>query len=127
MPWGEESTPYEQLGGDEATRALVETFYDIIEAQSPVLRDMLPTNTSGSRQKLYEYLSGWLGGPPLYTEKRGHPRLRMRHISFPIGETEADEWLRCMGEAFDQRDVSGPLRAFLEEKLRPLALHMVNS
>lgn len=125
-PWGDEDTPYLQIGSEEGVRSLVETFYDVIEEQSPVLRDMLPANTAGSRQKLFEYLSGWLGGPPLYVEKRGHPRLRMRHMPFPIGQAEADEWMRCMRTAFDRAGVEGELRAFLDEKLAPLADHMIN-
>src|SRR5690606_39284180 len=90
-PWGDAATPSAELGGDAPVLDLVDAFYDIIEEESPVLRDMLPKNTSTSRQKLYEYLSGWLGGPPLYTEKRGHPRLRMRHLPFPIGPDERSE------------------------------------
>jgi hemoglobin len=105
---------------------LVETFYDIIEAESPELRAMLPVKTTGSREKLYEYLSGWLGGPPLYTAKRGHPQLRRRHLPFPIGTPQAEEWMRCMRKALDQTGTTGPIRVFLEEKLEPLALHMVN-
>lgn len=125
-PWGDAATPYEELGGDAPVRDLVDAFYDIIEEESPVLRDMLPKNTSTSRQKLYEYLSGWLGGPPLYTEKRGHPRLRMRHLPFPIGPDEADEWMRCFRKAMDRTGVEGPIRDFLDSKLEPLAVHMIN-
>jgi hemoglobin len=125
-PWGDRETPYLQLGGDEAVRELVETFYDVIEEDSPVLRAMLPANTSGTRQKLYEYMSGWLGGPPLYTDKRGHPRLRMRHAPFGIGVSEAQEWMRCMRVSIDRVGVTDPLRAFLDEKLDPLAQHMIN-
>jgi hemoglobin len=124
--WGEEETPYLQLGGDARVRALVERFYDIIEAESPELRAMLPSRTTGSREKLYEYLSGWLGGPPLYTDKRGHPQLRRRHLSFPIGVAQADEWMRCMRKAMDESAIEGDLRQFLEAKLEPLAHHMVN-
>lgn len=125
-PWGDEETPYLQIGEGAGVRGLVEAFYDIIEEESPSLRAMLPAKTDGSRQKLFEYLTGWLGGPPLYVEKRGHPRLRMRHAPFPIGEPEADEWMRCMRAAFDRAGVEGELRAFLDEKLAPLADHMVN-
>jgi len=125
-PWGDQATPYEAIGGDGEVRRLVETFYDIIEDHSPDLRAMLPANTAGSREKLYEYLSGWLGGPPLYTEKRGHPQLRRRHLPFPIGGAEADEWMRSMREAMDQTGVEGPIRYFLESKLEPLAHHMIN-
>lgn len=125
-PWGDQATPYESIGGDGEVRRLVEAFYDIIEDHSPDLKAMLPANTSGSREKLYEYLSGWLGGPPLYTEKRGHPQLRRRHLPFPIGMAEADEWMRCMREAMDQTGVKGPIRGFLESKFEPLAHHMIN-
>ena len=125
-PWGDSETPYEEIGGDESVRTLVENLYDIIEDESPVLRAMLPADTSGSRQKLYEYLSGWLGGPPLYTEKRGHPKLRMRHMPFAIGDADAEEWLRCMGKAMEMSGVEGPLSGFLGQKLGDLALHMRN-
>jgi hemoglobin len=125
-PWGDQETPYDAVGGDGAVRALVDEFYDVIEADSPSLRSMLPATTTGSRQKLYEYLSGWLGGPPLYTEKRGHPRLRMRHLPFPIGPAEATEWMRCFRMAMERVELGQPIRAFLERKLEPLAQHMVN-
>ncbi|MCI0544831.1 MAG: group II truncated hemoglobin [Actinobacteria bacterium] len=125
-PWGDEETPYLAIGGESAVRTLVETFYDVIETESPELRAMLPVSTKGSREKLYEYLTGWLGGPPLYVAKRGHPQLRRRHLPFPIGAPQAEEWLRCMGKALDQTGVEGPIRLFLEDKLGPLALHMVN-
>lgn len=124
--WGPGSSPYQELGGDTALRKLVEAFYDIIEDESPTLRAMLPTNTSTSRQKLFEFLSGWLGGPPLYEERRGHPRLRMRHLPFPIGEPEAAEWMRCFLKAMDQTGVEGQIRDFIETRLTPLAQHMVN-
>lgn len=125
-PWGDAETPFEELGGETEVRSLVEAFYDIIEEESPPLRAMLPANTSGSRQKLYEYLSGWLGGPPLYTDKRGHPRLRMRHFPFTIGEAEAAEWMRCMEAAMDRTGVEGAIAAFLKARLDPLASHMIN-
>jgi hemoglobin len=125
-PWGDEETPYLSIGGEGRVRELVEAFYDIIESESPELRAMLPARTTGSRQKLFEYLGGWLGGPPLYTERRGHPQLRRRHLRFPIGGPQADEWMRCMRKAMDQVGVEGQIRQFLELKLEPLAQHMVN-
>lgn len=125
-PWGDEPTPYDAIGGGDGVRRLVEAFYDVIEEQSPGLREMLPTDTSGSRQKLFEYMSGWLGGPNLYTEKRGHPRLRMRHMPFAIGAAEADEWMRCMRLAMVRSGVEEPMCSFLDEKLAPLAQHMIN-
>jgi hemoglobin len=116
-PWGSSETPYEEIGGDQVVRSLVEKFYDVIEAESPHLRAMLPRDTSTSRQKLYEFLSGWLGGPPLYMERRGHPRLRLRHMPFDIGTPEAVEWMRCMSKAMTAVGVEDRLASFLETEL----------
>ena len=125
-PWGEADTPYLELGGEGGVRRLVDAFYDIIEASSPVLREMLPANTRNTRRKLFMYLSGWLGGPPLYEEKWGHPRLRMRHFPFAIGQAEVDEWMRCMREAIQTVEIDEPLSSFLESRFAPLAEHMKN-
>jgi hemoglobin len=125
-PWGDSPTPFEEIGGEDVVRALVENFYDLIESGSPTLRALLPANTATTRKKFFMYLSGWLGGPPLYEERYGHPRLRMRHLPFPIGDHEAQEWLRCMGLALDQTGVDGPLRVYLDRRLGDLALHMRN-
>lgn len=125
-PWGEEATPYEEIGGADAVSGLADAFYDVIEEESAVLRAMLPPNTTNTRRKFAMYLSGWLGGPPLYEEKWGHPRLRMRHIPFPIGTSEAEEWMRCMRLAMNRTDIGEPLRTFLDERFAQLALHMRN-
>lgn len=125
-PWGDAATPYEQIGGQDVVRRLAETFYDVIEEESPTLRAMLPANTTNTRKKFFMYLTGWLGGPGLYEEKYGHPRLRMRHMPFSIGDDEAAEWMRCMREAMDRAGISEPLRTFLEERFGALAEHMRN-
>ncbi len=125
-PWGAADTPYVEIGGEAAVRQLVETFYDRIDGESPQLRAMLPRDDSGSRQKLFEFLSGWLGGPQLYIERRGHPKMRLRHMRFAIGATEAEEWLRCMGAAMDVTEVTGPLRDYLDIRFRQMAIHMIN-
>lgn len=114
------------MGGEDAVRLLAETFYDVIEAESPLLRSLLPADTTNTRRKFFMYLTGWLGGPPLYEEKYGHPRLRMRHLPFPIGEVEAAEWLRCMQTATDRAGVREPVRTFLAKRFTPLAEHMRN-
>lgn len=124
--FGPLNSPYDALGGDAAVRALVDAFYDEMRDHSPHLRAMHPEDDSESRQKLYEFLSGWLGGPPLYIEKRGHPRLRMRHAPFPIDQSAVNEWLRCMNVALDQRGVTGELRAFLHERFSHVANFMRN-
>jgi hemoglobin len=125
-PWGEADTPYEEIGGADAVRQLADAFYDVIEEESPTIRAMLPASTKNTRNKFTMYLSGWLGGPPLYEERWGHPRLRMRHMPFPIGTAESEEWMRCMRLAMDRVDMGQPLRAFLEERLGQLALQMRN-
>ena len=125
-PWGAADTPYAEIGGEAAVRQLVEAFYDRIDGESPQLRAMLPRDDSGSRQKLFEFLSGWLGGPRLYIERRGHPKMRLRHMPFAIGTTEAEEWLRCMGAAMDDTEVTGPLRDYLDIRFRQMAIHMIN-
>ena len=125
-PWGVAATPYEEIGGEDAVRRLVETFYDRIDAESAELRAMLPRDDTGSRQKLFEFLSGWLGGPQLYIERRGHPKMRLRHLPFAIGSSEAEEWLRCMGEAMNDCGLTGPLRDYLDVRFGQMATHMVN-
>jgi hemoglobin len=125
-PWGDAATPYEEIGGAEVVRRLSDVFYDVIERDSPLLRAMLPKSTVNTRKKFAMYLSGWLGGPPLYEEKWGHPRLRMRHFPFSIGSAEAQEWMRCMRIAMTEIEVGEPLRTFLDERFGQLAEHMRN-
>lgn len=91
-----------------------------------MLRAMLPRDTGVSRQKLYEFLSGWSGGPPLYWERRGHPALRMRHAPFPIDADAAAEWVRCMEAAMDRCEVDGELRGFLSAEFGRMADHLRN-
>jgi hemoglobin len=107
-------------------RGLAWAFYDVVEQTSPVLRAMLPRDTTVSREKLYEFLSGWMGGPPLYWERRGHPALRMRHAPFAIDEFAAAEWVRCMREALERQSVEGDLRGFLERELGRVAVQLRN-
>jgi len=94
----EQSTLYQQIGGDDKLRELVDRFYDLmdLEPQFAALRAMHPTTLEGSRERLYRFLSGWSGGPDIYTQKYGAPFLRARHLPFPIGSKERDDWLTCM-------------------------------
>lgn len=109
-----QATLYERLGGDAIVRRLVERFYDLMDAEpdAHVIRKLHPADLAGSRQKLFEFLSGWLGGPPLYAQRHGHPRLRARHLPFAIGAAERDAWMACMDRAM--RDV-GVERTLFEE------------
>jgi len=126
QPWGDEPTPYAAIGGEAAVLELSNRFYDIVDETAPTLRAMLPKDDSNSRTKLYEFLSGWMGGPPLYMEKRGHPRLRMRHMPYEISLAEVEEWLRCMSRALDECGVSGRLRTYLDEQFLRSAHWMRN-
>lgn len=120
-PWGDAATVYEEIGGDATVRRLVDHFYDTIERDSPLLRAMLPKSTAGSRQKLYEFLSGWMGGPPLYWERRGHPALRMRHGRFPIDSGAAQQWSECMRAAIAECAISEPAASWLDAELSGVA------
>lgn len=103
----EMKTPYERIGGDKAVRHLCQTFYQIMSetSQTQLIRAMHPEDITISEDKLYLFLSGWLGGPPLYTDKYGHPRIRGRHLPFPIGIEERDQWLYCMAQALKTLDL----------------------
>jgi len=100
-------TPYERIGGDEAVRRLCNTFYQIMSdtPQTQVIRSLHPQDIKISEDKLYMFLSGWLGGPPLFTDKFGHPRLRGRHLPYAIGIEERDQWLYCMAQALKTMDL----------------------
>ena len=109
-------TPYEQLGGEVVLRVLVERFYALMDSQPEYagIRALHPPGLSGSIDKLYMFLSGWMGGPPLFVEKYGHPMLRARHLPFAIGESERDQWLSCMHRAMQECGVPELLRAQLQ-------------
>jgi hemoglobin len=125
-PWGDADTPYLEIGGEPGVRELCESFYRHIEADAPTIRAMLPRDISVSARKLFMYLSGWFGGPNLYIEQYGHPRMRMRHAPFSIGAAEAEDWLSCMDHAMDECNIDGQLRKFLETRFYELGHHMRN-
>jgi hemoglobin len=108
-------SPYAQIGGDAGVRALVERFYDLMEAEPAyaAVRAVHARSLASAREKLYQFLSGWLGGPPLYVEKHGPPMLRARHLPFAIGVAERDQWLACMRRALADTGVPDGLAAQL--------------
>lgn len=123
-----QATAYELLGGDTGVRALVERFYDLMDSlpEARGIRELHPADLSESREKLYLFLSGWLGGPGLYVEKYGHPRLRARHLPFPIGERERDQWMSCMTQAIESFDLVPAARDRLVQTFAGMADHMRN-
>ena len=123
-----EPRPYQIMGGAEKLRALVDRFYHLMDTQPEyhAIRKLHPQDLSGSAEKLYLFLSGWLGGPPLYQQKFGQPFLRARHLPFPIGETERDLWLACMRQAMQDVQVEEGLTLALANAFAKTADHMRN-
>lgn len=126
--FGPANKPYDALGGGAAVKRLVDAFYDNMDSEPAFagIRLLHPNDLSGSREKLFEFLSGWLGGPPLYIQKYGHPRLRGRHMPFAIGEVQRDQWLACMQKTMDELNITGDIRMFLDARFRHVADFMRN-
>jgi hemoglobin len=110
-------TAYAAVGAEAGVRALVDRFYDLMDLDSAYtgLRALHPARLDGSRDKLYWYLCGWLGGPQHYVERFGHPRLRARHLPFSIGVRERDQWLGCMRQALTEVTIDAQLAQRLNE------------
>jgi hemoglobin len=123
-----QTTAYVLIGGAESIRQLVDRFYDLMELEPAyaVIRQLHPADLSTSRDKLYLFLTGWMGGPELYQEKYGHPKLRARHLPFLIGSTERNQWLDCMQRAMDEVAVDALLKERLNESFFATADWMRN-
>ena len=121
-------TPYELIGGEPAVKQLVHRFYELMDElpEAYAVRQLHPESLAGSEEMLFEYLSGWLGGPNLYIAKKGHPRLRMRHAPYAIGARERDEWMLCMTQALTEQVADEPFRTKLIDTFAQMADHMVN-
>jgi len=128
---------YERLGGEDGVRRLVNLFYDYMESQ-PEAKHILSLHQADlgeTREKLFQYFTGWFGGPALFTDLYGHPRLRARHMHVRIGLADRDAWLACLYHALDtifaERFEAGQLDAELHkdllEKIVPMADHMRNA
>jgi hemoglobin len=116
-------TPYELVGGEAGVRRLVERFYDVMD-QAPEaagIRAMHAADLEPMRQRLFEYLSGWLGGPPLYFQRPDAACIRSAHAKFPIGPDARDEWMFCMRRAIEDTDMEPAIRAPLERALANVA------
>jgi hemoglobin len=117
---------YEAVGGEETFRRLVSTFYQEVAAD-PLLRPVYPSRDLGpAEEHLRLFLIQYWGGPGTYSERRGHPRLRMRHARFTIGEAERDAWLRHMRTALDDLALDEDLDAQLWDYLVMAAHSLVN-
>ncbi len=116
------------IGGEAGVRALVDRFYDLMDLQpdKQVLRSLHPTSLDGSRDKLFWFLCGWLGGPDHYQQRFGHPRLRARHLPFSIGIAERDQWMVCMVQAMAEVEIEAALADRLADSLFQTADFMRN-
>src|SRR3546814_2967875 len=121
-------TFFELLGGTEQVRVLVDRFYDIMDSdpRAAVIRALHPQGLASSREKLFMFLSGWIGGPQLYIERYGHPFLRRRHLPFSIGESERDQWMYCMVKAMQELGIEERVMIRLTEALYGVADFMSN-
>jgi len=119
---------YERIGGAEKVRSLVQRFYQIMDElpESYGIRKLHPEDLQGSEDKLFKFLSGWMGGPQLFIEQYGHPMLRQRHMPFPISSSERDQWLMCMQQALQDVVEDDALRADLNASFAKVADHMRN-
>ena len=121
-------TIFEMVGGEGKVRELVDRFYDLMDTlpEAAGIRALHPPDLQSSREKLFLFLVGWMGGPPLYVQQYGHPRLRARHLPFPIGESERDQWLWCMKQALEEVVEKELLRVQLYQSFAQLADFMRN-
>jgi hemoglobin len=118
-------TPYEIIG-EEKLSMLVDAFYARV-GKEPLLTPIFPDDLSETARKQKQFLTQYLGGPPLYTEEHGHPMMRARHLNFEITPTRAKAWLRCMSEAMDEIGLEGHFRDEFFSRLVLTARHMVNT
>lgn len=125
---GAESTKtlYEELGGEETIRKLVEAFYPKVY-RDPDLAPIFPDGIEGIMHKQRLFLTQFTGGPPLYTNLYGPPQMQRRHLAFEVTPRRAQAWLRCMKEAMDEIGLRGEVRDFFYGRLTHVAGLMVNS
>jgi len=111
------------IGGQTVVDSLVDAFYLRMDtlSEAKTIRDMHADDLTSVKNVLKRYLGEWLGGPKLYSQERGHPRLRMRHMPFRIGIAERDAWMLCMSGALEEVVEDAALRAQLQQSFFKLA------
>lgn len=123
-----QATLYDTIGGETKLREMVDCFYDFMDSDDRFagIRALHPESLENARNRLFWFLSGWMGGPDLYIAQFGHPRLRARHLPFPIGESERDQWLGCMALAMDHVSIDPQLQERLLQSFYQTADWMRN-
>lgn len=116
-------SPYDMIGGAPAVRLIVDRFYDIMDSapEAAAIRRMHEADLGPMRDRLFEFLSGWLGGPPLYFQRPGHKCIMSAHRPFAIGEAERDQWMMCMRRALEACEVSREIRDLLDKAFLRMA------
>ncbi len=119
---------YQRIGGEAKVRALVQRFYQIMDElpETHGIRKLHAPDLKNAENMLFMFLSGWMGGPQLFVEKFGHPRLRQRHLPFAIGEAERDQWMLCMTQALQDVVEDEALRKELTAAFYKVADFMQN-
>ncbi|MHA0858149.1 globin domain-containing protein [Paenibacillus sp. CMAA1364] len=117
---------YDNIGGPDGLRALVEAFYPKVQ-NDPLLSPLFPEDIHPIMDKQYMFLSQFFGGPSLYSDEYGHPMMRARHLPFPITKEHSQAWLNCMSEALIEIGIDEPLRGFVLNRLSGPAHHFVNT
>jgi hemoglobin len=118
-----QETPYDMIGGEAMVRRIAERFYDIMDSapQAAGIRAMHADDLAPVRERLFEFLSGWLGGPPLYFQRPGHKCIMSAHRPFAIGEAERDAWMACMRQAMVDCGVPSEVRTLLDRPFLRMA------
>mgnify|MGYP000465109814 CR=1 FL=1 len=122
------TTPYQLMGGEPTILNLVDRFYFYMDTlpEAEGIRKMHAASLANAKDKLFKFLSGWLGGPDLFVQEFGHPMLRRRHFPFEIAQSERDQWMLCMNKAIAEISMDEKLKNSLVEALDQLASHMIN-
>jgi len=121
-------TSYELIGGETSVLYLVNRFYFYMDTlpEAKEVRKIHAKSLSVAKDKLFKFLSGWLGGPDLFIQEFGHPMLRRRHFPFVIGQAEKDQWMICMNKAMNEIPMNSDLKKSLLGSFDQLATHMIN-
>ena len=122
-------TPYSLMGGESAILSLVDRFYFYMDTlpEAREVRAIHQADLSSAKSKLFKFLSGWLGGPDLFAQEYGHPRLKQRHFPFQVTEQGRDQWMLCMNKALYEVAMPDELRKNIKQALLDLATHMINT
>jgi hemoglobin len=122
------TSPFERIGGQATVDRVIDAFYDNMETlpEAKIIRALHPEDLGSTREVLKKYLAEWLGGPPAYSQERGHPRLRARHLPFSIGDAERDAWMFCMRRAMESVVTDAEAREWILQKLSGVADWMRN-